>query len=349
MSATSIPPRPARRWLGLRVSAMVEMAAFFVAAMAADRLIFAGDRFDSVAPHPFWIVVLVTSVQYGTAEGLLAAALSTLALLAGHLPEPDLGSDRYQVLLDLARRPIAWFVAAVILGEIRRRHAARESNLRSDLEHSTRREADLLTVCGQLSAAKDALETRVAAQPATVLELCRAAQKLERLDPDLALQGAMDVVLAALRPRKFSVYIRQGRSLELAYRHGWTDDDRWTRSISLSSPLAAALADGRRVVCVALPGDTLLLGPEGLIAGPLCDPSTGKMLGMLKIEAWEFEDVYTTRIRTFEAVADWIAAIFAQARLHQGLLGRLATPAAAATPSHSQPAPSSPPSGDRVA
>lgn len=348
MSAISVPLRPARRWFGLRAAAIVEMAIFFLAVLAVDRFFFAGDRFGTIAPHPFWIIVLLTSVQYGTAEGLLAAVLSTAALLAGNLPEPDLGSDRYRIFLELAQRPICWFVAAVVLGEIRRRQAAREDALRAQLEAATAREAGLLDICTKLGEAKDHLETRVAAQPATVLELCRVAQKLERLDPDLALQGAMDVVRAAVRPRKFSVYVRLGHSLDLAYQQGWTDDDRWSRSISLSSPLASALSDGRRVVCVALPGDTLLLGAEGLIAGSLCDPSTGKMLGMLKIEAWEFEDVYTTRIRTFEAIADWVAAIYAQARLHQSLLGQLASSTVAPTPSDPNRVPSTPSPGGRI-
>ena len=50
--------------------------------LLADHLLFGGDRFAAVSPHPFWIVVLLIAAQYGTSEALAAAALASAALLS---------------------------------------------------------------------------------------------------------------------------------------------------------------------------------------------------------------------------------------------------------------------------
>lgn len=334
------------RWLGLRRAAWVELAVFIAAALAVDFFLFRGDRFWGVSPHPFWIAVLLLSVQYGTGEGLLAAAVSSVALLVWNLPEPVLGADRYAAILDLARRPILWFVAAVVLGELRRRQSVREERLRSETEQSRRREEELRGMCVNLLADKDALEERMAGQPAVVLELCRSARHLAQLDPDKALLGAMDVARAALRARKFSLFLRQGHALEVVHTEGWSPGDAWSRHLPKTSPLAHAVLEEGRLLCVATPGEDALLSGEGIAASPLRDPATRMVLGMMKVEAWQFDEIHNTRLRTLEALADWIAAVYAQARLHQALLTGLAGEPREAAQSASRAAPRD---GDRDA
>lgn len=314
----------AARWMGIRRAAVIELAVLFAAALCADRFLLQSDRFWNVTPHPFGMIVLLVSAQYGTAEGLLAAALATAALLAFNLPEPVLGADRYAVALDLARRPMWWFISAVVLGELTRRRARREGRLRSDLADARRREEDAREACGEFRSSLDLLQRRMAGQPATVLNLCRAATRLERLDPDQALEGAMEVVTAVMRPRKFSLFLRKGNALDLVHQEGWETGDPWSRSLAAASPLAVAMLERGRPVCAAVSGDETLLGGEGVLACPLRDPATGHALGMLKVEDLDFALLHETHARTFEFLADWISAVYAQSRLHQSLLGRLA-------------------------
>lgn len=75
-----------RELFGLRATALIEMAIFFAVALGLDALVFDGDRFREVAPHPFWALVILVSLQYGTNEGLLAAIFSSAALLVGNIP-----------------------------------------------------------------------------------------------------------------------------------------------------------------------------------------------------------------------------------------------------------------------
>ncbi|HHS83456.1 MAG TPA: hypothetical protein ENK38_00820, partial [Gammaproteobacteria bacterium] len=110
------------RILGVRRSALVEIGLFFVLAILLDQFIFDADSFWYVTPHPFWLIILLVTVQYGTAEGVLAALASTVVLLAVGIPEQTLNQDLYDYLFSIVRRPLMWFVAAVLLGELRMRH-----------------------------------------------------------------------------------------------------------------------------------------------------------------------------------------------------------------------------------
>ncbi len=47
-----------QKFLGLRVSAIVETLLMLVAFFIVDVVFFDGNRFIDVNPHPFWVVVL---------------------------------------------------------------------------------------------------------------------------------------------------------------------------------------------------------------------------------------------------------------------------------------------------
>src|ERR1044071_3911480 len=95
-----------REVFGLRVTAIVETVVLLGCALAADQLLFSGDRFTSVSPHPFWAVVLLIAAQYGTGEALFAAALSGAALLINNLPEQGFNEDLYAWLLRISLNPV---------------------------------------------------------------------------------------------------------------------------------------------------------------------------------------------------------------------------------------------------
>ncbi|TAE82367.1 MAG: hypothetical protein EAY76_03250, partial [Alphaproteobacteria bacterium] len=55
-----------KHFLGLRVSALLEIALFLGLALLIN-LVFGGSpRFIASQPHPFWILILLVSAQYGS-------------------------------------------------------------------------------------------------------------------------------------------------------------------------------------------------------------------------------------------------------------------------------------------
>lgn len=150
--------------------------------MAVDRLLFAGDQFASVAPHPFWLPVLLAATQYGVAAGMFAAAAASVALYAGGLPAQAAGADYYDYAAYVTTKPALWFAAALLLGGLRAvqiRHAERTA------ERLAETSAYAETIASAFKQARgeiERLETRIAGDTATVGGLLRQLAQLDLRD-----------------------------------------------------------------------------------------------------------------------------------------------------------------------
>ncbi len=313
----------ANEWLtaktvfGLRRSAIVEMLFFFLATLIIDHFFFSGDRFASTSLHPFWIIVLLLSVQYGTGEGFLAAALSSAALLIGNLPEQELSQDRYQYLFALCRLPLLWFGVALILGELRMRHIRERDDLRRNLRDTRKREEDISLAYRRLRGEKEKLEARVAAQMNTALMIYEAAREIEKLEPAEVLAGMADVVRSVMRPEKFSIYLLKDSSLELAISEGWERTDRFIRAFNSSISIFREIIGIQKYLCCVDPEDERSLAGEGVLAGPLMNAEKGVVFGMLKIEQLGFLKLNFSNVQTFKALCSWVGTAYANARLYE--------------------------------
>src|SRR5579863_4119153 len=116
-SGTTVVPRVNR-------SAIVEIAVFLSAVVLLDFMFGDGTRFINTTLHPFWIIVLLVTVQYGPIEALIAALLSSAVLLVGNLPEQSLNETMYQYILRVTFNPTLWIMTALILGSLRARQRA---------------------------------------------------------------------------------------------------------------------------------------------------------------------------------------------------------------------------------
>jgi hypothetical protein len=298
-------------------SAPLEIAVFLGLALGVDTLWGVGNRFWDVEPHPFWIVVLLMAVHYGTWEALIASVASSAALLLGNLPAQRLDQDVHVYTIAVLLRPLLWTLASFVLGELRMRQRHRFADLYGELVHAERR-IDLLSHAhGELSAAKDRLETRLAGQLRTATNMFQAARSLETLDPAAVLAGAADMLRLALNARSFSLFLLESDALVLAAAQGWEGRDGRPRRYDASSGLFTAIVTRHRLVSVVTPEGEEVLQGHGLMAAALVHPDTGQLLGMIKIEELAFLDFNTASLQTFRALCDWIAAAYANALTHK--------------------------------
>lgn len=300
--------------MGLRVIAFVESVLLLAAIIILDQISGSGDRFFHASPHPFWVVVLLVSAQYGALEGIVAALLATLALLVGNLPPLGFGEDPYNYAVNLAINPAMWLVAALAIGELRSQADRRTQMLEDSLAESQDREARLVAAAEKLAAANKALEQRVAGQLRTVASLYEASRAVEQLGTGDVLVGISELVRAGLNPQKFSLYLLNQQCLESVLSEGWTSKDRFTRVFSASSPLFREVVANRRFLCVATKADQIALAGEGMLAGPICSAETGETLGMLKIERMDAMEFNMTAVESFRVLCQWIGTAFARAR-----------------------------------
>lgn len=301
-------------FLGLRRSAVVEIGLYVAISLTLDVFFFAGERFRAVTPHPFWPLVLLIAAQYGTSEAMFAATMASAALLVGNIPPQSISQDTYDYVASLIREPLMWFVAAIILGEIRMRHVRARDSLARNLAESAEREQELRQAYERVTALKDSLETRVAGQLRTSISMYQAARGLAKQDRRELLLGAMGVVRAVMNPAKFSLYLLRDGQLEVSTTEGWTADDVRARVFHANSRLFQEVIGRQRVVCVADREDEPVLLEEGVLAGPLMDGETGDVLGMLKIETLGFFDLHFSNVETFRVLCDWIGQAYVNAR-----------------------------------
>jgi hypothetical protein len=310
--------KPKRPWL-IRPSAVLEIGIFFVVAILID-LVFKGDRFWSVSPHPFWIIVLLTSVQYGVKEGFLSAIVASVVLLLGnpHIPvHATEGLDSFSHLYELCINPVMWLMAALILGEMRQRHVRRQQRLTEELYESRVREETIAEKYNDIRLIKENLEFRVAGQLRTAFSAYDAARAIEVRDPNGVLDGVENLVSVLLNAERYSIFLFKNDRLELQNSFGWPADATYPREYDSSSTLYREVLTKGRVLNLVNEEDERKLDGHGVLAGSLYDVVSGRVFGMLKIESMGFSVLNFSTIESFKVLCEWVGAAYARALGYQ--------------------------------
>ncbi len=306
-----------RRIFGIRPIAIAEALGMLIILTLLDLLVFDGNRFWDVNPHPFWIPVLLIAVQYGTNEALLAALLATLFYLVGNIPGAAEGVDHFDHLYTIVINPILWFLAAFGLGELRIRHIRERNRLVTEVEDSQQREDLIADSYKFVKNRKEALEVQVSGQLASSIEAYRAAKAVETLDPKSVMQGVERLVTSVLGPQKFSLYIFHDNKLTATILHGWAPADTYTQEIDSYSPLYQSVVGQQDTLVIANEQHETALDGQGIMAGPIVDPDTNRVVGMLKIEQMDFISLSLNTVETFRAMCEWIGTALINARNYQ--------------------------------
>jgi GGDEF domain-containing protein len=315
--APSQPPSALDRREPSAWSPIVETLLYLGVVLAADAVWGSGHRFRDVEPHPFWAIVLLMAVHYGTRQALFATSAASVALLLGNLPPQSLDQNVHDYSVQVLVRPLLWMLTSLVLGELRMRHHLQHTEALEQLHNAERRVALLSRSHKDLSTAKERLETRLAGQLRTATRLFEAARTLETLDPGKVIAGSLDLVGTALQARTFSLFLLEGDALLRVATKGAHEERRLPERYTGTSPLFQEVVGAQRVVSVSTAAGEAILNGHGLMAGPLIDPTSGKLIGMLKIEEMAFLDFNLSSLQTFRTMCEWIGAAYANALTHQ--------------------------------
>lgn len=319
MSTAAIysPKEEYSRILGVRASALLEMAIIFFILLFANIVFGDGNRYFDVMPHPFWVIVILMAVQYGTVEAVLAAILSSVFLLFGNMPEQALNQDMYDYLYIIFRQPLLWLLAAVLVGELRQRHVREREYLMKELHDSSERERIIAESYSSVKTLKEKLELKISGQLRGAVNTFRAAKEIEKNHPTEVLQGIQELVRSTMQPEKFSVYLLNKDGLVPTITYGWTSEDGYQEKYSANDELYKNVVGAQQVLCIANSDHQAILGEQGVLAGPLLDTETGEVSGMLKVEGIGFLDLNLSTIETFHALCEWIGVALANANRYQ--------------------------------
>ena len=154
---------------------IIELVILFAALAVIDRLIMTPGDFAKLQPHPYWLPVILLSLQYGTADGMLAATVAILLDLALGWPSQGVAEDYYRYVVRVWAVPICWILTAIVIGEVRARQRTRIIELTGALDETRRQAADITGHCYKLDEKIQRLEREFATAEAFSLDALAAA------------------------------------------------------------------------------------------------------------------------------------------------------------------------------
>lgn len=293
-------------------SAILETIAFLLCVVMLDVMFGNGTRFIDMQLHPFWVIVLMVTLQYGAGDALVTAILSGVFLLAGNMPEQNMTETMYEYIMRVTYLPFLWIVTALTLGSICTRQLREKRDLQEQVKKSREMLQTFMNGYNAVKQSKEQLEMRLAEERCSVLTVYKLAKSLEATDPENALASIAELVRVALKPTKFSIFRWEDHALVLDATHGWKKSDVFEKKFAASSPLGNCVLDKKCILSIVHEEDENILAGQGVLAGPIYDAATGRMYGMLKIEDMEFMGLGMHTHEIFRIVCEWIAHIYAK-------------------------------------
>ena len=302
-------PKARKHIFGIRLDALIEMALFLTLALMIDQSFFEGDRFYDMKPHPFWALILIMTVFYGTAEGIVCAIISSVVLLFNNMPPEQFNQDPFSYLLAVSLKPMLWLAAATIIGGFHDLRVGTIERVRGLYNEAKEREEVITKAYQKVEQLAKNLEKQLIGELSGQAAVYVASGNLTSGDPDKIYESISEMFINGLGAEKLSVYFLNGSALDLTFRKGWGETESFGSKFKAGSPLFSAIVGEGRVVSVNNPKDEAVLEGEGLMAAPLFHNTTGEVIGMVKIEKLPFANLNQTTVFLFRTLAGWVGTV----------------------------------------
>lgn len=292
------------------LTAIIELIVLFGLIIGLDVLL-DGVDIAAMQPHPFWLPILVLSLQYGTVSGLLAAGVAcALSALQG-FPAQEVGENYFAYFVRVWGQPMLWIAVAVVLGQFRLRQIEAKRSLLRSLHELEGQRIALADYAENLRARCDRLEQEIAAkgevQPFAAL---KALADARAADGGAAADRLGRVVGALLPGASAAVFVLGDRRLERIAAIG-AAAGRAPSSIAAGEPLFQRVVDEGNSVSVLDVGGEHVLGPHGLMAVPL--PTLDGVGGLMTVTPARAEEVSAGALAALAIAAEALVPALAVA------------------------------------
>ena len=311
-----LPPRLALLEMGL-------LLALVIAEYAVEGF----PQITRINPHPYWIAVLLLSLQYGTISGLIAASIAIAGTVLIGLPEPDIEERYFNYLVRVWTQPVLWLLVALLLGSFRARQIEQRDELLHQVDELRTRGATLLDHTNNLKARCSKLERYIAThQRSDTGQLLVALSRLSEAEPGRWAPALKHALSTGFPGGRLALYAADGDRMRLLLAHSYAQENAADATatpppaaeITAGSPLFVAVVGSGRGVSVLAAGDDAALAGVGIAAVPIFAEQSGavpKVTGLLLAEHLPAHQVDAALLRRLGVVAAHLAPALAQSRL----------------------------------
>ena len=247
-----------------------------------------------INPHPYWIAILLLSLQYGTVSGLIAASIAIIGTVLIGMPEPDIEERYFNYLIRVWTQPVLWLLVALLLGAFRARQIEQRDELILQTENMRIRGGTLLDYATNLRTRCTMLERRTAMRETTRTDtLLTALARLRDAEPGRWAAALATVLDAGFPHSRFSLYAVDGATARLVLAHSRSADVAAARVVPLpeiepNHPLLTTVVMNGRSACVIDPQHDAALRGVGVAAVPIFalaeQASVNRVIGLLKAD-----------------------------------------------------------------
>ncbi|WP_027722075.1 GAF domain-containing protein [Maridesulfovibrio zosterae] len=278
--------------------------------------------FLNIAPHPYWIVILLTAVRYGFGGGLFAGSFSAVVFLvfkAVSIPELSVADVKS---LAMWGKPVLFFIVGVVIGEMRQLQI-NEYNLVCENRDAFKDAFDKIKIkFDVLSEAKQEIDTRIISQESTLGTLYEAAQGLRTLSIDSIYPAVLEILREFMDVDDCSIYLLEGSDFKLdtAIRHGkgYLPD-----VVPLGEGLMSVAAGQKKAVSIRDIASTQDMPGGVLISAPILADNQRHVVGVLNVEKMPFLKFTSDSVRVAGLVADWCGSSVENATVFAETKGKL--------------------------
>ncbi len=296
------------------VGAFVELVAVLGLIYLVCSLI-PGVEIATLEPSPFWVPVLLLSLQYGTVAGLLAAAAATLAYTFNGLPEQSIGENLFAFLLRIWALPILWIGVALVLGQFRLRQIEVKQDLKRRLNSRTTEAESLAAYASGLEARCHRLErllTSTGPASGAIAIDCLAAFS----DPAADFSHSLDNLTQDIFPgARITVFAVSPAALDVIAGSSGGGSAPLQGSVPAHHPLYRAAVGERRALSVLRAGDEAALAGVAHAGQPILHPDTKRVIGLLSFEAGDPSHLSKELELRLAIIARFIAPWLAEPRV----------------------------------
>lgn len=265
--------------------ALLEIFVLIVPLTLLDNFVPSFPNLADFQPHPFWLPVLLLSLQYGTLSGLVAAAVAILATLYIGWPQQDIGENHFAYLLRVWTQPALWIGTALVLGQFRLRQIERKLELQRLVGELTTQRNAIADFSGNLRRRCEALERHIASRrQSSGPSAIDALTHLGAVSWDHLPAAFAAAVEAVFGPCRATLLVNTGDGLAVAAAAGEHGGSEQARRIEAAEPIYRAVVVQGRALSVLAAGDEHELRGHGVVAVPVMAAKGERVVGLVKLE-----------------------------------------------------------------